>query len=76
MCKHLWQAGHNVLALEYFGHGEVTGTRVGALGHSMGAAVTIMGSALANEVEVLGGDYVYFSCKRSHAISPFCHSED
>ncbi len=75
----LWQAGHNVLLFEYYGHGQITGTRVtlghgevqdflgavayaksrapqtrlGALGYSMGAAVTIMGCAQTDEVEAL-----------------------
>jgi RND superfamily putative drug exporter len=28
MCKHLWAAGHNVLAFEYYGHGTAVGTIV------------------------------------------------
>jgi len=28
MCSHLWQAGHNVLVFEYYGHGTVVGTPV------------------------------------------------
>ncbi|HEU5383026.1 MAG TPA: hypothetical protein VFV38_47070, partial [Ktedonobacteraceae bacterium] len=74
-CKHLWTAGHNVLAFEYYGHGAVVGVpitlgyrevndflgavsyarlrapqaRVGALGYSMGGAVSIMGSAQTPE---------------------------
>ena len=32
MCKHLWTAGHNVLAFEYYGHGAVVGVPI-TLGH-------------------------------------------
>src|SRR5215471_21412815 len=79
IAQHLWQAGHNVLLFEYYGHGQVKGTRVtlgyrevqdflgavayakhrapqtrlGALGLSMGAAVTILGSAHTDAVEAL-----------------------
>src|SRR5215469_5124128 len=79
MAQHLWQAGHHVLLFEYYGHGQVNGTRVtlgyrevqdflgavayakqrapqtrlGALGYSMGAAVTILGSAHTDAVEAL-----------------------
>ena len=82
MCKHLWQAGHHVLALEFFGHGEAVGTRItlgyreindflgaveyakmrapqtrlGALGYSMGGAISIMGAARANDVEAVIAD--------------------
>ena len=79
IAQHLWQAGHCVLLFEYYGHGQVNGTRVtlgyrevqdflgavayakhrapqtrlGALGYSMGAAVTILGSAHTDAVEAL-----------------------
>ena len=75
VCKHLWQAGHSVLALEYFGHGKVVGvpvtlgyreindflgaveyakkrepqTRLGALGYSMGGAISQIGRASCRE---------------------------
>jgi fermentation-respiration switch protein FrsA (DUF1100 family) len=28
MCSHLWNAGHNVLVFEYYGHGSIVGTPV------------------------------------------------
>ncbi|WP_376794428.1 MMPL family transporter [Thermogemmatispora sp.] len=85
VCKHLWQAGHSVLAFECYGHGELVGipvtlgyrevndflgaidyarrrapdARLGALGYSMGAAISIMGSAQAPEVEALVADSAF-----------------
>ncbi len=87
MCKHLWTAGHNVLAFEYYGHGSVVGVpvtlgyrevndflgavsyarqrapeaRIGALGYSMGGAVTIMGSAQTPEVLAVVADSAFAS---------------
>lgn len=86
-CKHLWAAGHNVLAFEYYGHGAVVGvpitlgyrevndflgavsyarqrapqTRIGALGYSMGGAVSIMGSAQTPEVLAVVADSAFAS---------------
>lgn len=85
VCKHLWQAGHSVLALEYWGHGKVVGvpvtlgyrevndflgaveyakkrapqTRLGALGYSMGGAISIMGAARAHDVEAVVADSAF-----------------
>ncbi|GCE32131.1 hypothetical protein KDA_76150 [Dictyobacter alpinus] len=85
MCKHLWLAGHNVLAFEYYGHGSVVGvsvtlgyreindflgavayakmrapaTKLGALGYSMGGAVSIMGSVRAPEIEAIVTDSAF-----------------
>lgn len=87
MCKHLWTAGHNVLAFEYYGHGSVVGVpvtlgyrevndflgavayarqrapeaRIGALGYSMGGAVSIMGSAQTPEVLAVVADSAFAS---------------
>jgi RND superfamily putative drug exporter len=87
MCKHLWAAGHNVLAFEYYGHGSVVGVpvtlgyrevndflgavsyarqrapeaRIGALGYSMGGAVSIMGSAQTPEVLAVVADSAFAS---------------
>jgi fermentation-respiration switch protein FrsA (DUF1100 family) len=78
----LWQAGHNVLVFEYYGHGDSVGTpitlgyremedflgavdyakqiapdtRLGVVGYSMGAAVSIMCSARTPEVEAVVAD--------------------
>ncbi len=87
MCKHLWAAGHNVLAFEYYGHGSVVGVpitlgyrevndflgavsyarqrapeaRIGAMGYSMGGAVSIMGSAQTPEVCAVVADSAFAS---------------
>jgi fermentation-respiration switch protein FrsA (DUF1100 family) len=90
LCGHLWKAGHNILAFEYYGHGTVVGkpvtlgyreindflgavnyararaphTRLGVVGYSMGAAVSIIGSARAPEVEALVVDSAFATHRR------------
>ena len=85
MCRHLWDAGHTVLAFEYYGHGIPVGTRVtlgyrevddflgavtyaklrapstrlGVLGYSMGAAVSIIGSARTKAIEAVVADSAF-----------------
>ncbi len=87
MCKPLWDAGHQVLAFEYHGHGGVVGvpitlgyrevndflgaiayikqrdpsTHIGAMGYSMGAAVTLMGAARTQDVEAVVADSAFAS---------------
>ncbi len=85
MCRHLWDAGHTILAFEYYGHGIPVGTRVtlgyrevddflgavtyaklraprtrlGVLGYSMGAAVSIIGSARTKAIEAVVADSAF-----------------
>lgn len=87
LCQHLWEAGHQVLAFEYHGHGSSIGipvtlgyrevqdflgavayakkrdpyTHLGAIGYSMGAAVTIIGTAQSQEVEAIIADSAFAS---------------
>ncbi len=104
MCKHLWVAGHNILAFEYYGHGTDVGTivtlgyreindflgavsyakqrapeaRIGALGYSMGGAISIMGSARTPEVLAVVADSAFaaqwnvveMAVRRSLRLSP------
>ncbi len=81
----LWQAGHNILAFEYYGHGAEVGTpvtlgyremedfmgavdyaklrtpetRLGVAAYSMGAAIAIMCSARAPDVEAIVADSAF-----------------
>ena len=87
MCKHLWMAGHNVLAFDYNGHGTYVGApitfgyrevndflgavsyaklrapeaRIGAMGFSMGGAITIMGGARMSDVLAIVADSAFAS---------------
>ena len=104
ICKHLWAAGHNILAFEYYGHGTAGGTmvtlgyreindflgavsyakqrapeaRIGALGYSMGGAISIMGSACTPEVLAVVADSAFaaqwnaveMAVRRSLRLSP------
>lgn len=91
MCAPLWNAGHNVLVFEYYGHGSIVGqpvtlgyreiddflgavayarlraphTRLGAIGYSMGAAVSIMGAARTTEIEALVADSAFATHRRA-----------
>ncbi len=89
VCGQLWNAGHNVLVFEYYGHGSIVGkpvtlgyreindflgavtyakqraphTRLGAIGYSMGGAVSIMGCARTTDVEALVADSAFATHK-------------
>ncbi|GHP00905.1 hypothetical protein KSF_109520 [Reticulibacter mediterranei] len=85
VCRHLWLAGHTVLAFEFFGHGSIVGrtvtlgyreindflgavayakkrlpaTKLGVLGYSMGAAISIIASARTPEVAAIVADSAF-----------------
>lgn len=94
-CQHLWNAGHTILAFEYYGHGMAVGTsitlgyrevndflgavtyvkqrapetRLGALGYSMGGAVSILAAAQAPDVEAICADSAFASHWRAVEMS-------
>jgi len=70
ICKHLWAAGHNVLAFEYYGHGAVVGVPVmlgyrevndflGAVSYARQRApqarIGALGYGMGGAVSIMGG---------------------